>query len=57
MLYPTIIANINDNDEYIYSRGDIESTIVQKYIEYFNGEIEVDKQYNRIVVKLPKKHK
>ena len=45
------------NDEYIYSRGDIESTIVQKYIEYFNGEIEVDKQYNRIVVKLPKKHK
>ena len=45
------------NDEYIYSRGDIESTIIQKYIEYFNGEIEIHKQYNRIVVKLPKKYK
>ena len=45
------------NDEYIYSQGDIESTIIQKYIEYFDGEIEVHNQYNQIIVKLPKNHK
>ena len=42
------------NDEYIYSQGDIESTIIQKYIEYFNGEIQINSKQNQIIVKLPK---